>query len=114
LGRQQTIYNREEGLGDELDLVLTSNWCIVACWSQITRSTQIKNIVCNLIWGGKETRSKVKTLWNIATLPIILGGMGVIDLKFEAQALFTRLLVRGLIPRLKIWKSFVSWKIANF
>ncbi len=52
-------------------------------------STQIKNIVRNLIWGGKKTRSKVKTLWNIATLPIILGGMGVIDLKFEAQALFT-------------------------
>lgn len=50
--------------------------------------TQIKNIVCNLIWGGKETRSKVKTLWNIATLPIILGGMGVIDLTSEARALF--------------------------
>jgi hypothetical protein len=89
LGQQQTIYNREEGLGDELDLVLTSNWYIIACWSPITMSTQIKNIVRNLIWGGKKTRSKVKTLWNIATLPIILGGMGVIDLKFEAQALFT-------------------------
>jgi hypothetical protein len=69
--------------------------------------TQIKNTVRNLRWGGKETRSKVKTLWNIATLPIILGGMGVIDLTFKAQALFIRVLVRGLTPRLKLWKSFV-------
>jgi hypothetical protein len=90
-------------------------------WWWARPSINIQLVYCSLLepnhhivtWYGVGRRQDQK-LKPYGTLPIILGGMGVINLTSETQALFAWLLVKVLTPRLKLWKSLVWWRIANF
>jgi hypothetical protein len=48
--------------------------------------------------GGKTTNVRAKVKWDILTLSKPDNGLGIIDPKAQSEALFTKLLVRGLAP----------------
>jgi len=45
--------------------------------------------------------------WDTLTLPISKGGLGIIDPKTQSEALFVKLLVRGLAPGGEPWKELI-------
>ncbi len=64
-------------------------------------------MVRNLIWAGKATLAWAKVKWDILTLPISKGGLGIIDPKTQSEALLAKLLITGLELGDKPWKELI-------
>ncbi len=60
-----------------------------------------------LYLGGKAALTRAKVKWDTLTLPIAKGGLGIIDPKSQSEALFAKLLVRGLAPGGEPWKELI-------
>ncbi len=89
-------------------VLLASTWYLAACWNPDPRmSSQVRGLVRNFIWGGKETPTRAKVRWETLILPLTQGGLGVIDPKSQSEALLAKLLVRGLAPGGEPWKELV-------
>ncbi len=73
-------------------------------------SSQVRGLVRNFIWGGKEAPSHAKVRWETLALPIAQGGLGVTDPKSQSEALLAKLLVRGLAPGGEPWEELVWHK----
>jgi hypothetical protein len=92
-------------------VLLASMWYIVACWNPNPRmTTQIRGVVRNFIWGGKDAPTRAKVKWDTLTLPTTQGGLGIIDPKTQSEALLAKLLVRGLAPGGEPWKELIKHK----
>jgi hypothetical protein len=66
-------------------------------------SSQVRGLIRNFIWGGKEAPTRAKVKWATLALPIAQGGLGVIDPKSQLEALLAKLLVKGLAPGGEPW-----------
>jgi hypothetical protein len=89
-------------------VLLASLWYLAACWNPDPRmSSQVRGLVRNFIWGGKEVPSRSKVRWETLTLPLSQRGLGVTDPKSQSEALLAKLLVRGLAPGGEPWKELV-------
>ncbi len=53
-------------------------------------------MVRNFIWSGKATNAKAKVKWETLVLLTSQGGLGIIDLKTQSEALLAKLLIKGL------------------
>jgi len=83
-------------------------WYLVASWNPNPRMcSHVHGVVRNFIWGGKAAPSGAKVKWDTLTLPIAKGGLGIIDPKTQLEALFAKLLVRGLAPGGEPWKELI-------
>jgi hypothetical protein len=95
-------------------VLLASIWYMAACWNSDPRmSSQVRGLIRNFIWGGKEAPTRAKVNWETLALPIVQGGLGVTDPKFQLEALFAKLLVRGLAPEGEPWKELVWHKASQ-
>jgi hypothetical protein len=72
--------------------------------------TQIKGVIRNFIWGGKDAPARAKVKWDTITLPAAQGGLGIIDPKAQSEALLAKLLIRGLAPGGEPWKELIWHK----
>jgi hypothetical protein len=72
--------------------------------------TQVRGVVRNFIWSGKDVPARAKVKWDTLVLPIAQGGLGIIDPKTQSEALLAKLLVRGLAPGEEPWKELVRHK----
>ncbi len=89
--------------------MLTSMWYLAACWNPNPRMcSQVRGVVRNFIWGGKATPARTKVKWDILTLPISEGGLGIIDPKTQSKALLAKLLIKGLAPSGEPWKELIK------
>jgi hypothetical protein len=89
-------------------VLLASTWYLAACWNPDPRmSSQVRGLVRNFIWGGKETATRAKVRWETLILPLTQGGLGVIDPKSQSEALLAKLFIRGLAPGGEPWKELV-------
>ncbi len=89
-------------------VLLASMWYLAACWNpNPSMCSQVRGVVRNFIWGGKATPARAKVRWDTLTLPIAKGGLGIIDPKTQSEALFTKLLVKGLVPDGEPWKELI-------
>jgi hypothetical protein len=89
-------------------VLLASIWYMAACWNPDPKmSSQVRSLIRNFIWGGKEAPSRSKVRWETLTLPLSQGGLGVTDPKSQSEALLAKLLVRGLAPGGEPWKELV-------
>jgi len=61
---------------------------------------QIKTLIRNYIWSSEngERCCRAKVEWNSIIQPKNLGGIKLIDLDFQMQALLGKLMIRGLTP----------------
>ena len=96
-------------------VILASIWYIVSCWNPSKDFINfIRSLVRNFIWSGREaglTRAKVS--WASVISQTGEGGMRLIDPMAQAQALFTKTLIRGLMPGEEPWKTFFKAAFAK-
>jgi hypothetical protein len=60
---------------------------------------QTKGLVKNYIWGGKSKRTCTKVKWDMITLLVFKGRLGIIDPQTQVEALSAKLIIKGLSPR---------------
>jgi hypothetical protein len=47
-------------------------WYLAACWNPNLRMiTQIRGVIRNFIWGGKDAPAHAKVKWETLTLPAV-------------------------------------------
>jgi len=68
---------------------------------------QIRGLIRNFIWGGKEAPARAKVRWDTLTLPTSQGGLGITDPKAQSEALLAKLFIKGLAPGREPWKELV-------
>ncbi len=89
-------------------VLLASTWYLATCWNPNLRiCTQVRGIIRNFIWCGKDAPARAKVKWDTLVLPISQGGLGIIDPKTQSEALLAKLLVRGLAPGGEPWKELI-------
>ncbi len=92
-------------------VLLASMWYPAASWNPNPRMcNQVRGVVRNFIWIGKATNARVKVKWETLVLPTSQGGFGIIDPKTQSEALFAKLLIRGLAPGGEPWKELLRHK----
>ncbi len=63
-------------------VLLASMWYIATSWNPNPRMcSQIRGIVRNFIWGGRDTPTRAKVKWDTMVMPTSRGGLGIIDPK---------------------------------
>lgn len=96
-------------------VILASIWYLSSC-SGVTSSAfrQTRTAIRNYIWGakqGRKTRAKIK--WDIVILPMVEGGVKIIDPQLQSAALLTKLVARGLKPGFEPWKTLLRQFVSN-
>jgi hypothetical protein len=92
-------------------VLLASMWYLAAAWNPNPRMcSQVRGVVMNFIWSDKADIVRAKVKWETLVLPISQGGLGIIDPKTQSEALFAKLLVRGLAPGGEPWKELLRHK----
>ncbi len=73
-------------------VLLASIWYLAAYWNPDPKMCdQIRRLIRNFIWGGKEAPARAKVRWDTLTLPTSQGGLGVTDPKAQSEALLAKL-----------------------
>ncbi len=92
-------------------VLLASMWYLAASWNPNPRMcSQVRGVVRNFMWSEKATNAKAKVKWETLVLLTSQGGLGIIDLKTQSEALLAKLLIRGLAPGGKPWKELMRHK----
>jgi hypothetical protein len=95
-------------------VLLASMWYLAACWNPNPRmTTQIRGVIRNFIWGGKDAPARAKVKWETLILSAAQGGLGIIDPKAQSEALLAKLMIRGLSPGGEPWKELIRSKVAQ-
>lgn len=69
-------------------------------------------MIRNYIWGakiGQTTRAKIS--WDVVIQPTLHGGVKILDPTLQTAALLTKIVVRGLKPGYKPWKTFIRREV---
>jgi hypothetical protein len=69
---------------------------------------QVRALIRNFIWGGKEAPTCAKVKWDTLALLTSQGGLGVTNPKSQSKALLAKLLIRGLAPGGEPWKELMQ------
>jgi hypothetical protein len=94
-------------------VVLASIWYLAPCTDFTRQAIRLaKATVKNYIWSGKkESCARAKVRWDTAVLPIVRGGVKILDPQWQASALLIKLLLRGLSVGYKPWKTLVRFRV---
>jgi len=71
---------------------------------------QVRGVIRNFIWSGKDTLAHAKVKWGTLVLPTSHDGLGIIDPKTQSEALLVKLLVRGIARGGEPWKELIRQK----
>jgi len=92
-------------------VLLASMWYIAASWNPSPRMcSQVKRVVRNFIWGGRDAPARAKVKWSTMVIPITQGGLGIIDPKAQSETLLAKLLTRRLALGGEPWKELLKHK----
>lgn len=96
-------------------VILSSIWYLASCTDLTGQALKIaKATVRNYIWSGKRVscaRARVK--WDTTILPIVRGGIKILDPQWQASALLIKLLLRGLFVGYEPLKALVRYRVAQ-
>ncbi len=68
-------------------VLFASIWYLIACRNPDPKMcNQIRRLIRNFIWEGKEALARAKVKWDTLTLPTSQGGLGVTDPKTQSEA----------------------------
>ena len=96
-------------------VILSSIWYLASCMDfSVQALTLVRATVRNYMWSGKKaTRTRARVKWSTAVLPIVRGGVKIIDPQWQASALLVKQLVRGLSPGYEPWKTLVRHRVSQ-
>lgn len=96
-------------------VILSSIWYLASGTDLTGNALKIaKATVRNYIWSGKnESCARAKVKWDTAVLPIVKGGIKILDPQWQASALLIKLLTRGLSVGYEPWKTLVRYRVAQ-
>lgn len=96
-------------------VILSSIWYFASCTYYSGKALKIaKATVRNYIWSGKqESNARAKVRWDTVVLPVVRGGVKVLDPQWQASALLIKLLIRGLSVGYEPWKALVMFRVAQ-
>ncbi len=61
------------------------------CWNPNLRTNdQMRALVRNFSWGGRAEKTQAKVKWDVITLLVCKGGLGVINSKAQVEALLAK------------------------
>ncbi len=67
-------------------VLLASMWYLAACWNPNPRiCNQVREVVRNFIWGGKDANARAKVKWDTLGLLTTKGGLGIYEV-MDAQS----------------------------
>lgn len=94
-------------------VVLSSIWYLASCTDLSGQALKLaRAMVRNYIWSGKqEARARARVKWATAVLPIVRGGVKILDPQWQASALLVKLLLRGLSVGYEPWKVLVRYRV---
>lgn len=90
-------------------VILSSIWYLASCTDISGQALKTaRATVRNFIWSGqKESYARARVKWATTVLPIVRGGIKILDPQWQASALLVKLLIRGLTIRYEPWKVLV-------
>ena len=96
-------------------VILSSIWYLASCTDFSTHALKlVRATVRNYIWSGKkESFARARVKWATAVLPIVRGGVKILDPQWQASALLVKLLVRGMTAGYEPWKTLVRYRVAQ-
>ena len=94
-------------------VILSSIWYLASCTYLSGHALKLaRAMVRNYIWTGKhEARARAKVKWDTTVLPIVRGGVKILDPQWQASALLIKLLIRGMSIGYEPWKSLVQHRV---
>ena len=96
-------------------VILSSIWYLASCTDLSGHALKLaRTTVRNYVWSGKEVscaRARVK--WSTAVLPIVRGGIKILDPQWQSSALLIKLLIRGMSVGYEPWKALVRYKVSQ-
>ena len=96
-------------------VVLSSIWYLASCTDFSGKSLKLaRAVVRNYMWSGKlNTRARARVKWSTAVLPIVRGGVKILDPEWQTSALLVKLLIRGMSVGYEPWKALVRYRVAQ-
>jgi hypothetical protein len=96
-------------------VVLSSIWYLASCTDFSGKSLKLaRAAVRNYVWSGRlDSRARARVKWSTAVLPIVRGGVKILDPEWQASALLVKLLIRGMSTGYEPWKTLVRHRVAQ-
>ena len=96
-------------------VILASIWYLASCTDFSGKSLKLaRAAVRNYIWSGKlDSRARARVKWSTAVLPIVRGGVKILDPEWQASALLVKLLIRGMSVGYEPWKTLIRYRVAQ-
>lgn len=96
-------------------VVLSSIWYLASCTDFSGKALKLaRAVVRNYMWSGKlDTRARARVRWSTAVLPIVRGGVKILDPEWQTSALLVKLLIRGMYVGYEPWKTLVRHRVAH-
>jgi hypothetical protein len=96
-------------------VILSSIWYFASCMDFSNQAINlVKATVRNYIWSGKrESNTRARVKWATAVLPIVRGGVKILDPQWQTSALLIKLLIRGMSVGYEPWKTLVRHRVAQ-
>jgi hypothetical protein len=96
-------------------VILSSIWYFASCMNFSNQALNlVRATIRNYIWSGKRaanTRARVK--WATAVLPIVRGGIKILDPLWQTSALLVKLLIKGMSVGYEPWKALVRYRVSQ-
>jgi hypothetical protein len=94
-------------------VIPVSIWYVVSCVNlSLFAMKKVKSLIRNYVWLNQvDGKARAKVAWGNTTC--INGGIKILDLETQTIALFTKMLIRGLTPRVELWKVFLCHWVVN-
>ena len=96
-------------------VVLASIWYLASCTDFSGKSLKlVRAAVRNYMWSGKlDARARARVKWTTAVLPIVRGGVKILDPEWQTSALLVKQLIRGMSVGYEPWKALVRHRVAQ-
>lgn len=96
-------------------VVFSSIWYLASCIDLSSKALKLaRATVRNYMWSGKwELDARLRVKWATTVLPIVRGGVKILDLEWQASTLHMKLPIRGLSLGYEPWKVLVHYRMAQ-
>jgi exonuclease III len=96
-------------------VILSSVWYLASCTDFSGHALKLaRATVRNYVWSGKkESCARARVKWSVAVLPIVKGGIKILDPHWQTSALLVKLLMRGLSVGYEPWKALVRHRVSQ-